>query len=388
MLSLINKLVFLNSKSLLILICFVFSIVACQNFKISKMSDHLKITETPYGILPSGKKVSNFELVNKQGTTVSIINYGGIITSLKVKDKSGNLDNVVLGYNSLEEYLINGPYLGCIIGRFGNRIANGKFTLNDTIYNLKVNNGPNHLHGGEKGFDKVLWDAEIEHGAEVVSLYLSYTSPHMEEGYPGNLSTRVTYSLNNANEFVVSYHAQTDATTIVNLTQHSYFNLSGDFNNNILDHQLQLKANKITALNNDMIPTGAYLSVKDTPLDFTKSKLIGKDIASDFEQIKIANGYDHNFVIDSPDINNAFAKVNHTASGRVMEVFTDQPGVQLYTGNFLEATSGTYMDKRSGFCLETQHFPDAPNQPNFPSVILEPGAVYKTTTKFKFSIQK
>ena len=346
-----------------------------------------KITINDYGTLPSGELVKQYTLVNKEGMSVSILNYGGIITSLKVKNKEDQFENIVLGYDSLENYVSNDPYLGAIIGRVGNRIANGSFTLNDEIYNLEVNNGPNHLHGGLKGFDKVIWEVKTQEDEGKVLLHLFYKSAHMEEGYPGNLNTQVTYILDNDNQLSVNYKAQTDSTTIVNLTQHSYFNLSGDFNSTILDHQLQIDADAITTLNQNMIPTGTYTDLTDTPLDFRVLKSIGKDINSSNQQIEIAGGYDHNYVINTPSLDSSFAKVIHSNSGRVMEVFTDQPGVQLYTGNFLKAINDNYMGKRSGFCLETQHFPDSPNQSNFPSIVLEPGMLYNTTTKFKFSVQ-
>lgn len=362
-------------------------LLSCQNITPSKMKHTPKITINDYGTLPSGELVKQYTLVNNEGMSVSILNYGGIITSVKVKNKEGKFENIVLGYDSLENYVDNDPYLGAIIGRVGNRIANGSFTLNSKTYNLEVNNGPNHLHGGLKGFDKVVWDVKIQEEQEKVLLHLFYESAHMEEGYPGNLITHVTYILDNENQLSVSYKAQTDSTTIVNLTQHSYFNLSGDFNSTILDHQLQIDADAITTLNQNMIPTGDYTDLTDTPLDFRVLKSIGKDINSSNQQIEIAGGYDHNYVINKPSLDSSFAKVIHSNSGRVMEVFTDQPGVQLYTGNFLEAINDNYMGKRSGFCLETQHFPDSPNQSNFPSIVLEPGMVYNTTTKFKFSVQ-
>ena len=362
-------------------------LLSCQNITPSKMKHTPKITINDYGTLPSGELVKQYTLVNNEGMSVSILNYGGIITSVKVKNKEGKFENIVLGYDSLENYVDNDPYLGAIIGRVGNRIANGSFTLNSKTYNLEVNNGPNHLHGGLKGFDKVVWDVKIQEEQEKVLLHLFYESAHMEEGYPGNLITHVTYILDNENQLSVSYKAKTDSTTIVNLTQHSYFNLSGDFNSTILDHQLQIDADAITTLNQNMIPTGDYTDLTDTPLDFRVLKSIGKDINSSNQQIEIAGGYDHNYVINKPSLDSSFAKVIHSNSGRVMEVFTDQPGVQLYTGNFLEAINDNYMGKRSGFCLETQHFPDSPNQSNFPSIVLEPGMVYNTTTKFKFSVQ-
>ena len=377
----------LSLQAIIFYVSYTLLLLSCQNIISSKMKHTPKVTINDYGTLPTGELVKQYTLENKEGMSVSILNYGGIITSVKVKNKEGKFENIALGYDSLENYVNNDPYLGAIIGRVGNRIANGSFTLNGETYNLEVNNGPNHLHGGLKGFDKVVWDVKIQEEQEKVLLHLFYESAHMEEGYPGNLNTHVTYILDNENQLSVSYKAQTDSTTIVNLTQHSYFNLSGDFNSTILDHQLQIDADAITTLNQNMIPTGSYTDLTDTPLDFRVLKSIGKDINSSNQQIEIAGGYDHNYVINKPSLDSSFAKVIHSNSGRVMEVFTDQPGVQLYTGNFLEAINDNYMGKRSGFCLETQHFPDSPNQSNFPSIVLEPGMVYNTTTKFKFSVQ-
>ena len=377
----------LSLQAIIFYVSYTLLLLSCQNITPSKMKHTPKVTINDYGTLPSGELVKQYTLVNKEGMSVSILNYGGIITSLKVKNKEDQFENIVLGYDSLENYVSNDPYLGAIIGRVGNRIANGSFTLNDEIYNLEVNNGPNHLHGGLKGFDKVIWEVKTQEDEGKVLLHLFYKSAHMEEGYPGNLNTQVTYILDNDNQLSVSYKAQTDSTTIVNLTQHSYFNLSGDFNSTILDHQLQIDADAITTLNQNMIPTGTYTDLTDTPLDFRVLKSIGKDINSSNQQIEIAGGYDHNYVINTPSLDSSFAKVIHSNSGRVMEVFTDQPGVQLYTGNFLKAINDNYMGKRSGFCLETQHFPDSPNQSNFPSIVLEPGMLYNTTTKFKFSVQ-
>ena len=383
----VNLFLELSLQAIIFYVSFTLLLLSCQNITPSKMKHTPRITIRDYGTLPSGELVKQYTLENNEGMSISILNYGGIITSLKVKNKGGKFENIVLGYDSLENYIDNDPYLGAIIGRVGNRIANGSFTLNGETYNLQVNNGPNHLHGGLKGFDKVVWEGKTQEDQEKVLLHLFYESAHMEEGYPGNLNTQVTYTLDNENQLIVSYKAQTDSTTIVNLTQHSYFNLSGDFNSTILDHQLQIDADAITTLNQNMIPTGSYTDLTDTPLDFRVLKSIGKDINSSDQQIEIAGGYDHNYVINTPSLDSSFAKVIHLNSGRVMEVYTDQPGVQLYTGNFLKAINDNYMGKRSGFCLETQHFPDSPNQSNFPSIVLYSGEVYSTTTKFKFSVQ-
>jgi len=335
-----------------------------------------------YGMI-GADTVFQYALTNKNGMVVKILNYGGTVTDIITPDKNGKMGDVVLGYDSLAGYLQTGnPYFGCLVGRYGNRIANAKFTLDGKEYTLAANNGQNTLHGGLKGFDKVIWTVKSFNDS---SLLLSYSSKDGEEGYPGNLSVDVMYSLSNDNELRIDYAAVTDKATPVNLTNHSYFNLSAGTDSTILDHELMLKADKYTPVNKTLIPTGKIDDVKGTPMDFTTSKKIGKDIAG------VTGGYDHNWVINrSGNDLELIGSVYHAGSGRYMEVFTTQPGIQFYTGNFLNGTlkntrSGMKYVKHSGLCLETQHFPDSPNQPTFPNTILKPGETFHETTVYKFS---
>ena len=337
-----------------------------------------------------------YALRNQAGMTVKVTNYGAMITSILVPDRDGKLGDVALGYNSLEEYInaAEKPYFGAVVGRVGNRIANGEFTLDGKTYKLKVNNGPNHLHGGLTGFDKVVWSAKVNE--ENNSIELTYTSRDGEEGYPGNLACKVTYRLTEKNELIVEYHATTDKATPVNLTQHTYFNLKGEGEGTVVDHEMMINARKFTPVDKTMIPTGELRNVSDTPFDFTKPKSIGKDINAENEQLKFGAGWDHNWVLDRGDVpddaRTLAARVYEPESGRIMEVLTTEPGVQFYCGNFLSGNiigkSGKPYVKRGGFCLETQHYPDSPNQPEFPSCILKPGVEYKTSTSFRFSTKK
>ena len=350
----------------------------------------IKVERSNYGVAKSGETVELFTLKNKSGVEVDIITYGGRITSLKTLDIKGNLENVVLGFENLEQYEKDNPFFGALVGRYGNRIAKGKFNLNNTEYTLAKNNGENSLHGGVMGFDKVVWKViEVNEGDKGV-LKLSYLSKDMEEGFPGNLTTYVTYTLNSDNSLDVLYEATTDKTTVVNLTQHSYFNLSGDFSKTILDHEVEIDADSYIPVDSGLIPTGELATVEGTPFDFREPKLVGKDIDAENEQLELGGGYDHCWVLKGHELGyRSVAKAFHPATGRTLEVLTDEPGIQFYTGNFLDGTlpspkGGTYA-KRSGFCLETQHYPDSPNQPNFPSVTLEPGDKYSTKTTFKFS---
>jgi aldose 1-epimerase len=306
------------------------------------------------------------------------------VTDLQVPDKNGKLGDVVLGFDTLEEYLKGHPYFGAITGRIANRIANGKFTLDGKTYSLAINNGPNHLHGGLKGFDKVVWSATHPKSNDRAFLQLEYTSPDGEENYPGTLETSVTYTWTDNNELRIEYLATTDKATPVNLTNHSYFNLAGS--GDVFGHEVMIAATNFTPSDAALISTGEIKPVKGTPLDFTKSKPIGKDIQPLLAQPH--RGYDHNFVLDNSGKGLALAaRVSEPKSGRVMEVLTDEPGIQLYTGNFLEDTKckgGVVYGKHGGLCLETQHFPDSVNHPNFPSVILKPGKEYRTTTIYRF----
>lgn len=351
------------------------------------------IEKHDFGVTPEGKEVVQYTLKNTNGITITIITYGGIITSLKTPNKDGVSEDIVLGYNSLDDYIKSSPYFGAIIGRYGNRIAKGKFSLNGTTYTLATNDGQNHLHGGLKGFDKVVWSATEETAEHSASIKLSYTSKDMEEGYPGNLEVSVTYTLTSDNTLAIAYQATTDKTTVVNLTQHSYFNLSGDFSQPILDQELQINADTYIPVDETLIPTGKLEPVEGTPFDFRTMKAIGKDIAVANDQLKKGLGFDHCWVLNDQDKGMRYAaKAYDPKSGRVLEVTTDEPGIQFYSGNFLDGTlpsknGGTYA-QRSGFCLETQHYPDSPNQKDFPSTILEPGNVYNSKTTFKFYVKK
>ena len=334
-------------------------------------------------------EIISYNLVNKHGYSVEILNLGGIISSIKTPDRSGVFKDITLGFTSPKQYLDEHPYFGAIVGRFANRIANGKFEIEGKEYILAQNNGLNHLHGGALGFDNVFWEVdtlENENGIQ-----LSYISADGEEGYPGNLSVTVTYILTDDNTLKVNYEAQTDKTTVINLTQHSYFNLSGDFSKQILDHELQLFADSYLPVDNTQIPTGSIQLVADSPFDFRARKEIGKDIDIKNNQLEIGKGYDHCWVLNNTkkDLVKA-ASVYHPQSGRMMDVYTDQPGIQLYTGNFLDdtlpsKTQGTY-GPRSAFCLETQHFPNSPNVSDFPTTILKPGEIFTSETHFKFSV--
>ncbi|CAE7243193.1 mro [Symbiodinium sp. KB8] len=351
------------------------------------MSKKSAIEKTSFGKLSNGKEVHEYTLRNKNGMEVSIITYGGIIRSLLVPDKDGRLADVVLGYDDLQGYLDENPYFGAIVGRYGNRIAKGRFYLDGEEYQLATNNGENHLHGGVMGFDKVLWKAVPLKDDAGVALKLTYLSVDMEEGYPGNLDVSVIYRLTEDNELVIEYEATTDKKTILNLTSHSYFNLSGE-HSDILSHQLQLNAANYLPVDETLIP-GEVSSVADTPFDFTQLKTIGRDIEQEHIQLKNGGGFDHCWILDpSADVLKLAATLTDPRSGRKMEVYTTEPGIQFYSGNFLDGTITGKQDKtyqrRHGLCLETQHFPDSPNRPDFPSTVLSPGEVYQTRTIYKF----
>jgi aldose 1-epimerase len=330
-------------------------------------------------------------LKNSHGVEVRAIPYGGIITSIRVPDRNGRLDDVVLGYNSAEAYMKNnGPYLGAIIGRYGNRIAKASFTLDGEVYKLAANNGPNHLHGGNQGFDKVVWEHQEFKNTDGTGVIFRYTSADGEEGYPGKLTVRVTYTLTDRNELIVDYAATTDEATPVNLTQHSYFNLTGAARD-VLDHEVTINADRYTPTDATLIPTGVLQPVEGTPFDFRKSVTIGARIDDNNEQLRNGKGYDHNFVLNRSGEGLVHAAhVYEPSTGRVLDVSTTEPGVQFYTANSLDGSikgkSGKIYRKRFAFCLETQHFPDSPNQPEFPSTILRPGVEYKSRTVFAFSV--
>lgn len=364
------------------------SITSCKNTKTMAIAT---IEKNHFGKTIDGDDVDQYILSNKKGMEISIITYGGIITSWTAPDKNGDYKDIVLGYNTLAEYETETPYFGALIGRYGNRIAKGKFTIDGETYTLAVNNGVNHLHGGIKGFDKVVWDAKTIVNDSTASLELSYLSKDMEEGYPGNLETRVTYTLNNKDELSVKYEAKTDKPTIVNLTQHSYFNLTADFNQPILNHELVINADSFLPVDSTLIPTGEFRNVTETPFDFRSSKAIGKHINAENTQIKNGLGYDHCWILNDQEKGFRFvASAYEPVSGRFLEILSDEPGIQFYSGNFLDGTlpsknQGTYQH-RTGFCLETQHYPDTPNQKDFPSVRLNPGESYQSQTVFRFSI--
>jgi aldose 1-epimerase len=346
-----------------------------------------------FGKTPDGQSVDVYTLINSNGAEARIINYGGIVVSLKMPDRKGKLADIVLGFEHLDGY-IKAPsvYLGALIGRYANRIAGGRFKLNGVAYSLATNNGENHLHGGIKGFDKVIWRARPLPTKDGPALELNYLSKDKEESYPGNLAVSVVYTLTNRNELKVEYAAKTDEDTIINLTHHSYFNLAGEGNGDILNHQLMINADRFTPINNVQIPTGELRDVRGTPFDFTRLIAIGAHINDDHEQLKFGQGYDHNFVLNgTAGTLRQAAKVYEPSSGRVMEVWTTEPGLQLYSGNFLDGSmvgkDGKAYGRRYGFCLESQHFPDSPNQPGFPTTILKKGARYSTTTIYKFSTQ-
>jgi aldose 1-epimerase len=345
------------------------------------------VVKSDFGKTADGKPVELYVLTNAHGLKAKIITYGGIVTELHTPDRDGKLADVVLGFDNLKAYLAGHPYFGALVGRVANRIAKGKFTLDGKVYQLAVNNGPNALHGGLKAFDKKVWKAEPIEGADGPGVRLSYLSADGEEGYPGNLSVTVTYTLTNQNELRIDYKATTDKDTPINLSNHSYFNLAGPTGGDILGHELMLAADQYTPVDATLIPTGEIKPVKGTPLDFTTPTPIGARI----DQLKgDPSGYDHNFVLRSGGKSLALgARVHEPKTGRVMEMYTTEPGVQFYTGNFLDGKltgkQGVAYKKHAGFCLEAQHFPDSVNHPNFPSVILKPGSTYTQTTVYKFS---
>ena len=353
----------------------------------------LSVLAQPFGRTDDGKAVNVYRLMNDRGMTLRTMSYGGIVLSLRVPDREGRFEDVVLGYDHLADYEEESPYFGAIVGRYGNRIEAGRFELDGETYELATNNGPNHLHGGVEGFDKKVWEArpfvDEEEGAGIV---FSYTSPAGEEGYPGRLEVEVTYTLTNENEVIFDYRATTNEATPVNLTQHSYFNLAGEGDGDVLGHHLRLHADRFTPVDSELIPTGELRSVTGTPLDFTEEKPIGARINADHPQVTYGQGYDHNFVLNregaEEDALVPAARVYEPESGRVMEVHTTEPGVQFYSGNFLDGSltgkSGASYERRYGFALETQHFPNSPNEPSFPSTILRPGETYHTRTIYKF----
>lgn len=364
----------------ILMICF-----SEESSKQNTGDSRLFIDREKFGQTNEGVSVDLFTLTNDNGLTVKITNYGGIVTSMLVPDKMGNYEDVVLGFDNLQNYLDGHPYFGSLIGRYANRIAKGMFELKGVLYYLAANNGENHLHGGNRGFDKVVWDSEPFVEENEVGLNLSYLSKDMEEGYPGNLNVKVTYRLTNENQLIIDYFAETDKACPVNLTHHSYFNLTAG-KENILNHKVMINANSYVGIDNNLIPTGQIRDLIGTEMDFTLPKIIGSRIDM------VDGGYDHCYIINkNPDDMSLIARVHEETSGRIMEVYSTEPGVQFYSGNFLDGSikgkNGIVYDKHFGFCLETQHFPDSPNQKDFPSTILYPGESYTYSTIYEFSVK-
>jgi aldose 1-epimerase len=351
------------------------------------------ITKQSFGKTEAGENVDLYTLRNTHGVEATITNFGGIVVSLKVPDRNGKFDDVVLGFKDLDSYLKPGPYFGALIGRYGNRIARGRFTLNGVEYKLAVNNGENHLHGGIKGFDKVVWTGKEMKTKAGPAVVLTYLSKDGEEGYPGNLNVRVVYTLTNNNELKIDYSATTDKDTVTNLTHHSYFNLAGEGNGDILNTRVTINGDRFVPTDAGSIPLGELRKVAGTPFDFLTAHAIGERINQDDEQIKFGGGYDHTWVINGRQGAMRFAATAYdSTSGRVMQGWTTEPGMQFYTGNFLDGTltgkAGKLYPRRSGFCFETQHYPDSPNQPSFPTTTLKKGATYKSTTIYRFSSKR
>jgi aldose 1-epimerase len=351
------------------------------------------VTTEPFGRTNDGESVDLYTLRNVHGVEARIMNYGGILVSLKVPDRNGKFADVVLGFNDLDSYLKGHPYFGALIGRYGNRIAKGRFTLNGVEYKLAVNNGENTLHGGLKGFDKVVWTGKEMKTKDGPAVVLTYLSKDGEEGFPGNLNVRVVYTLTNNNELKIEYSATTDKDTVTNLTHHSYFNLAGEGSGDILSHLVTINANRFLPTDAGSIPTGELRKVTGTPFDFLTAHAIGERINQNDEQLKLGNGYDHTWVINGrPGTLRLAATAYETTSGRTMQVWTTEPGVQFYTGNFLDGTltgkSGKIYQRRFGFCFETQHYPDSPNHPAFPTTTLKKGATYTSTTIYRFGTRR
>ncbi len=346
------------------------------------------VTRQPFGSA-AGTPVEVYTLTNRHGVEVRAITYGAIITSIRVPDRKGVIADVALGFDSIEGYLTPHPYFGALVGRYANRIGNARFALDGRTYLLAANNGPNHLHGGVRGFDKYVWAAEPIAGASGIAF--TRTSRDGEEGYPGRLEVRVSYVLTDASELVIEYQATTDRATPVNLTQHTYFNLAGHAAGTILDHELTIDADRFTPVGESLIPTGVLATVEGTPMDFRRATKVGARIDADTEQIRFGRGYDHNWVLNGGGTSPRLAaRLVEPASGRTLEVSTTEPGLQFYTGNFLDGTvkgkGGAAYARRSGLCLETQHFPDSPNQPAFPTTILKPGGTYRSKTVWRFGV--
>lgn len=357
--------------------------ISCGNNKTKEM-----VTTQSFGSF-DGKDVSLYTLTNKKGDVLKLSNYGAVIVEIIVPDRNGKKENVTLGYDKLDGYVNGDPYFGKVVGQYANRIAKGKFTLDGVDYTLAINNDPNALHGGPTGWHSRAWDAQVLKNTDFPAIRFTYNKPDMEEGFPGNVVAEVVYTWTDNDEIIMDYKVATDKKTIVNITNHAYFNLHGAGVGDILDHEAIIKASSFTPVDSTLIPTGEIRPVEGTPFDFRTAHLIGGRIGEDYDQLKLGGGYDHNFVLDNAE--EVDAMVYDPSTGRVLEVLTDQPGVQLYTGNFLNGTQtghgGKVYNYRSGFCLETQHFPDSPNQAAFPSVILMPEEPFLTSTTFRFSVR-
>lgn len=366
------------------------ALTACTSGRNAGLESKMKTQS--FGKTPSGDEITLYTLTNAKGMEATVMNYGARVVTLKAPDRQGRIADVVLGFDSLDGYLKDNPYFGAVVGRYGNRIAKGLFTLDGKQYKLACNNGENALHGGLKGFDKVVWAAKEVKTADGPGVELTYLSKDGEEGYPGNLTATVTYVLTDRNELKLDYNIATDKDTVANVTNHSYFNLAGQGEGDILGHEMQINADRFTPVDKGLIPTGELKPVEGTPFDFRKPMVIGSRIGNNDEQLKLGLGYDHNFVLNrSGDGLSPAVRVREPKSGRVMEVLTTEPGVQFYTGNFLDGTirgkGGKVYPHRGAFCLETQHFPDSPNHPQFPSVVLKPGNPYRSTTVYRFSVE-
>lgn len=373
-----HKLIFSAALALVML-----GMISCGNNKTKEM-----VTTQSFGSF-DGKDVSLYTLTNKKGDVLKLSNYGAVIVEIIVPDRNGRKENVTLGYDNLDGYVNGDPYFGKVVGQYANRIARGKFTLDGVDYTLAINNVPNALHGGPTGWHSRVWDAQVLKNTDFPAIRFTYTKPDMEEGYPGNVVAEVVYTWTDNDEIILDYKVTTDRKTVVNITNHAYFNLHGAGTGDILDHEAVIRASSFTPVDSTLIPTGEIRPVEGTPFDFRTPHLIGERIGMDYDQLKLGGGYDHNFVLDNAE--EIDATVYDPSTGRVLEVLTDQPGVQLYTGNFLNGTQtghgGKVYNYRSGFCLETQHFPDSPNQAAFPSVILMPGEPFLSSTTFRFSVR-
>jgi len=373
-----HKLFFNTTLALVML-----GMISCGNNKTKEM-----VTTQSFGSF-DGKDVSLYTLTNKKGDVLKLSNYGAVIVEIIVPDRNGKKENVTLGYDNLDGYVNGDPYFGKVVGQYANRIAKGKFTLDSVDYTLAINNPPNALHGGPTGWHSRVWDAQVLKNTDFPAIRFTYNKPDMEEGFPGNVVAEVVYTWTDNDEIIVDYKVTTDKKTVVNITNHAYFNLHGAGVGDILDHEAVIKASSFTPVDSTLIPTGEIRPVEGTPFDFRTPHLIGERIGEDYDQLKLGGGYDHNFVLDNAE--EVDATVYDPSTGRVLEVLTDQPGVQLYTGNFLNGTQtghgGKIYNYRSGFCLETQHFPDSPNQPAFPSVILMPEEPFLSSTTFRFSVR-